>query len=146
MNIEYVCKFCGRPGVACLPDDIDSSSLEGESFFSVGFWKRILCCNRCADYMESKRALTTRIIKVAMLYYANKRNTSTPEKETKVRESLTFLTKQFASLVSKHFDKLNVWDNEFVNMLMDRPEKAASICASYIRHMKNSQPASNPQP
>ncbi len=131
MNIAYECKFCQKPGVVTIDDP--------EAMFQVPKWKHLLSCNRCADYMERKRGFFERI-RAATATLQQFRLTMTSEKlmpaEAKIREKLTAITKGLASLVCDYYRKTNVWEAEFVNLLMDKPERVIEISNRYVRDIK----------
>jgi len=131
MNIAYECKFCQKPGVVTIDDP--------EAMFQVPKWKHLISCNRCADYSERKRLFFERI-ETATAILNQFRMTLAPEKinsaESKIREKLTAITKQLSALVCDYYRKTNVWDVEFVNLLMERPEKTWAICNQYVRNIK----------
>ncbi len=131
MNIAYECKFCNKPGLVTVSDP--------EAMFQVPKWKPMLACNRCADYMERKRALIERI-GTATTTLSQFRMTRAGEKlnaaEAKLREKLGDITKQLSSVVCDYNYKSNVWDIEFVNLLMEHPMKFWGICNQYVRNIK----------
>lgn len=126
MNIAYNCKFCKRPGIAVAEDGVD--------MFQIQKWIPMLACNRCADYMEGKRKLIDSIKKVCLdLVAADHRGKRNSEIETSSRAMLEALTKKFARIVCDYFHLQNVWDVEFVNMLMEKPGRFWDICHQYIK-------------
>lgn len=129
MNIAYECKFCNRPGIVIMEE---SPGIQ----FQIEKWKPILCCNRCGDFMVAKRKITDLIQRNAACLNVC-RITLQGEKllkaESMCREAFTKLTKQFATVVCDYFRKTNVWDQEFVNMLMDKPDRFWHLCNQYMK-------------
>jgi hypothetical protein len=128
MNIEYQCKLCGRKGAVEVDDGVE--------LFTIAEWKPILCCNRCADFLESKRNLEDKIKKVAIVLNLVRRGFGGKYSESAIREKFDFHARKFAALVCHHFHKSMVWDDEFVNLLMDKPENSHRICAHYLRGIR----------
>ncbi len=133
MNIDYTCKFCRRTGIAQLADDLPADWIQLDK------WKAMLCCNRCADYMEAKRKCLWAIRKAAILL-AQMRVTATGQEllkiEAAVRERLVGLTKRFAAVVCDYLLVETVWEEEFVNMLMDKPDRCEDIASHYVRGIR----------
>lgn len=132
MKIDYKCKYCGRPGQAESDDD-DST------MFQVEKWKPILACNRCADFMDQKGRLFDKIKTVCIFLIQSEKLTG--DKASKIesiaREKLTTLTKSLATLACGHYRLQNVWDNEFVNMLIDQPRRWGHIAYHYVKSIKS---------
>lgn len=132
MIIEYNCKFCHRHGEV----EVDN----GIEMFTIRSWQHFLCCNRCADFMVSKRKLVERINKIADALSVARSGFSSQSKisavESTVRSKFEFYTRQFAKLVYDYFNKATVWDEEFVNLLMEKPGDSHIICARYIRGIR----------
>ena len=131
MTVNYQCKFCQRPGA------IEIEETPGINF-QISKWKSFLACNRCADYMTSKRTVEDKIKRISInLIQARQLNSKKlPEFEGKVREKLVYLTKDYTAIVCKYFDKLNEWDIELVNMLMEKPYKFTQILSMYRNGIK----------
>lgn len=132
MNVAYKCKFCGREGIAVADD-------EGASMFVLEKWTPALCCDRCADFMVTKRNQQAKIER-ACVFLGQSRQTLDGSKlreiEAAVREKLVEMTKRFSAIVCDHYRKTNVWENDFVEMLMDHPDKLYQICAQYVRGIR----------
>jgi hypothetical protein len=130
MKLEYQCRFCKLDGEVDLPE-------EGLDMFQVEKFKPILCCNRCGDFMNMRRESADRIKKVAELLI-QQRGSKNPDKTVevtrKVREIMTMLTKRYSTLVNNHFRKPNVWHEDFVDLLMEKPEFYQRILKDYIKH------------
>jgi len=128
MKIEYTCKFCRVQRWVELDNDSD--------IFAIERWKPMLCCDRCADFMQEKRKLTDRINRVADALELIRQGFGKQASESAIRSKFEFYTKKFAALVCDYFRKTTVWDEEFVNMLMEKPEESHKICAHYVRGIR----------
>lgn len=130
MMVDYKCKFCGKPGqVDPGPDRF--------GIFDMKKWIPMLCCDRCGEFMETKRGIEDKIKRVCLHLWAFRKQEKDKEKisksEVESESILTRLTKQYASVVCDHYKREHVWDAEFVNTLMDNPTQSASVLATY-RH------------
>lgn len=139
MNVAYKCKMCGREGVV-IPETLDQGK-DMDSAFEVfpdlvNKWSKMLTCNRCADYLSDRRDSLRKIRRACELLVASrmiKKGPKLMEMETRIRDGLTALTKRFAAITCHYFNKSNVWDVEFVNMLMDKPKEAMNVASHYTR-------------
>ena len=134
MNIPYTCKFCKHEGIVTIGDDYPVDMIHVEK------WIPMICCPRCADYMESKRKLSDAIQRICFGISAA-RQTLEAEKafevEARMRDKLEKITKKFCTLVCGYHRKTSVWDVEFVNMLAERPDKWFNLVGHYIRGIAN---------
>lgn len=130
MNIAYKCKFCGLEGIVTVQDDL---------MFEVDKWKSLLVCNRCGDYHEKKRGVIDNV-KSSAIFLMTCRRTMKGEGlakvETGVRSTLERITKRLADIVCEHYRATNWWDQEFVNLLMDRPDDFWKICRQYEKMVR----------
>lgn len=132
MIIEYNCKFC-RLKSAVEIDDTD------HIMFQVDKWKPLLCCNRCADYMVAKRTLIDKVASASVLLSRSRLSETGAtllKVEAAIRERFTVLTKLFATLVCDYYRKQNVWEEAFVDMLMDCPDKFWQIVQQYAKGIR----------
>lgn len=130
MNIPYKCKFCAYEGIVTIADDYPKDIINIEA------WIPKLCCNRCGQFMEKKRKVLDSIRRACTQLLAV-RVTMDEEKargtETKLRMILEVLTKKFCSLVCDYYHKTNVWDADFANLLMEKPDHWYNVTAHYLR-------------
>jgi len=136
-RLAYECTFCGNEGVADY-DELDPMKLE--------FWKSILACNRCADFHESRIKVETKIFRTCgSLLALNLRRQEAMTEEggqlaqtrEKLRVALVFLTKQYATLVCRFYNRMEVWEPGFPSMLEDRPDKAGVVLGHYVRDLSS---------
>jgi hypothetical protein len=135
MRIDYTCKFCHKPGW------LDFDSEQGIEF-QIESWKKMLCCNRCADFMVEKRRIFDSVAKVCRIVEVTRCTFKTSvitETESKAMEKLTRITKKFAAIVCDYCRKSNVWDTELPQMILDYPARSGQILNDYIRHIKTIQ-------
>ncbi|MBM2845749.1 MAG: hypothetical protein HW407_1061 [Bacteroidetes bacterium] len=105
--------------------------------FKMEHWLPLLSCDRCADYHEEKNRLRERIGKAA---YATQRlrfmGAWNEGSEKVAREKLAGLTQAFAELVCRHYRKVTVWEPEFVDMLIGKPEEVNRILDRYVKGVR----------
>lgn len=137
-KIAYLCKFCGKQGVAEYDPQCPPLKLE--------IWKSWLACDRCADFHAARIKLEYRINRACgdLLAMNNARQEAMKEeneKEQKARESirsgLVFLTKRYAVLICAFYRKVLTWEPDFPAMLADRPDKAGFIINKYHQDMNH---------
>jgi len=131
MKFAYNCKFCGNPGIVTGDD-------EGLKMVKPEIWLPRICCNRCGDYMVSKRKLTEAIVKTCRIIESCRINLG-PEKraavETRCREQLVDLSKRFATMVCNYYRLTNIWEQQFADMLADKPDKCTTVLSMFIQGM-----------
>lgn len=117
-NISYNCKRCHRPGTA---------QYDPEWVSEVSKWAPMLTCNPCADYLERLRRLKDVVYKLSI-----DANRSSDQKGiSRVRDGLTLVTKKIAFVVSREYRVMNEWSIEFVDQIMERPDKSLLIVDTY---------------
>ena len=129
-SFPYKCKFCGADGQAhCAADP---------AMFDITLWLSKIACNRCADYHDRRITLGERISKLAVFVLRKRQGgiTITPETEGKLRERLTNLTKEFARIVCYHYRKPTIWEPDFVQLIIDKPDRTDSILTHYIKGVR----------
>ena len=129
-SIDYECKFCGRKGTAHYHEDAGVENVE--------FWKSLLACNRCADFHSARlrlfRSITDVCTHVVQARTGNFKNRE--ELETRSREILESSTKKLCELVSNFYRLTNLWSNDFVEVLMERPDAAWNSLEFYVSRRK----------
>ena len=125
--VTYNCKFCRRPGAIEMEDEPNIQ-------IQIAKWQPILCCNRCAGYREVRYGIRDRIQGVVEYMIQMKSlRALTQELETGIRSKLASHTKGYATVVNQHYRKVNVWEKDFVDILMERPDMWARILNDYER-------------
>jgi len=130
-KVPYTCRFCGVKHVAEYDDACPGIQVEK--------WMKLICCNKCADFRIERRDIMEGIAGACRLVQIGTSNgKSLPlDKEARVRETLTKLTKRFATLMCDHLHLTNVWDSDFVNQLMDHPDKWPSVLRAYANGLRS---------
>ncbi len=128
--IDYLCQFCQRPGVAYYDDSCPGMHLD--------VWRKILACNHCADFREGVNRFTESIARSARSF-AILQTSKLPEIRTEsartTREKLTVKTKDFAAHVCKFHHITNQWEEDFVEIIMERPDMVLRLLKDYERRI-----------
>lgn len=117
--LAYTCKFCESKGQAEYADDCPPLRLE--------IWRSMLCCNPCADFEAQRRKIGYKIVRfVEALGNARRYLVGQDRKQTEgaIRGRLTAITRDYSRLLAAHYRKPELWDDQFVEWLMD-PSKSA---------------------
>lgn len=123
MKKESKCKVCGKTLVLTIDDDYaamgDPQKLSG-----------LATCNPCYDNLSTRSNCERQVFRACRTLAMQPRLSS--EIRTRIRDVLVKTTKSYALAVAEFFHaKEYMWDEEFVNMLMDMPEKAGVILTKY---------------
>ena len=107
---------------------------------------KMLCCDRCAGHNVSRNDTRHRIanacreVEIARM---SGRGLS-PQVSAAIREKLERYTKTYTTLLCDHYRLANVWDSDFPEQLMDRPDKWGVILQLYedgLRSFKTIPPS-----
>ncbi len=126
------CKMCKRKMVVSIDDDYAAL---GDPLNLL----KLATCNRCADLRMRRSRIEDAIYKVCMMIIqtGTKPNAEgKPAKEAAIvaNEILSRLTKQFALLVADWCGRSGmIWQPDFPLMLIENPDKWASILENYWR-------------
>lgn len=127
MKHHTKCKFCGAD---CeveqhedCPDDWAEKLLA------------MVACNRCADFRTNLSTHGADVHKACANYIqVLNSNKGTTEKEQQMRRTLEILTRRIADTACRFYRlKPVVWDPDFVQQIMERPDKSWAIISTYIR-------------
>ena len=126
------CKFCQKP----ITVEID------DTYAELGDQLKLLplaCCNNCADIRNLRSKLERKIQAVCTLVHMAG-NHATTELINKSRNTLIGLTKDYARMISQwhHMDGM-AWDEECVNLLIDKPDKWNLIIGELWKLFRDSQ-------
>lgn len=122
-SIDYTCGLCGKPGQA---------QYKPEMVHKLERWVSILHCNRCADFKVMLRKLRDNCKRLVILrWQLQKAGKMKQDQEALVRKEIEDLTKAIAQLVCVHWRVGVVWEPDFVNQLLDFPDKAEFIVNQY---------------
>lgn len=131
MNHATKCKFCGREMVVQIADDYPSA----DPFKLL----RLAACNRCADLRVKKRVLEESLCRTCnTVQFASQSNKNAAIE--KARPLLDTLTRKYASLVADwHNMSGYLWDEEFVNLLTEKPDRVWTILGHYWKTFRATQ-------
>ena len=122
-TIHFNCKLCGKPGTTaasadCPPEQID-------------IFAKCICCHPCFTSREKFRKAESSIFS-ACHFMDNIDQFKNPDKiRSRAREVLTVSTRTYAEVVCSRNGLQTVWENSFVDMLLDRPDKVWTILKGY---------------
>lgn len=123
MNVTYNCKFCGNPGSVEIEDN-------DATMFCIEKWQKMLCCNRCGDYRVNRRRVEDAIKKACMAivqFRAVLLGEKLFQAEARMRVMVQQLAEQYAKIVCKHYQKMDDFDQSFVDEFMSQPDKWYTI-------------------
>ncbi len=126
MIIPYRCKFCKTERVATFDGD------NPDVVYKMEVWKSMLACNACADYRMDRRKYID-AIRRACESISRSGVIATKDQIERAREVLVNVTKKLSGIVCAHYGLTNVWDIEFVLMLIDSPDKWLPVVNKYIK-------------
>ena len=130
-KVPYTCRFCGAKHVAEYDDTCPGIQVEN--------WMKLICCNRCADFRIVRGIIMDGIAGACRLVQIGTFNGKKlpPDKEGAVRVKLEMLTKRFATLMCGSLGLANVWDSDFVNQLMEHPDKWPVVLRAYANGLRS---------
>jgi len=139
-KVPYTCRFCGAQRMASYDDDCPGIQLEK--------WMKVICCNKCADFRVQRGNLTDGIASACRVIQVETFNGATLplEKETRIRLKLVKLTKRYATLMCDHLHLTNVWNPDFVDQLMEHPDKWGLILKTYVGGLSGLRPQFSSHP
>jgi len=130
-KIPYTCRFCGVSHIAEYDDECPGLHVEK--------WMKIICCNKCADFKTERKELTDGIAAACRVIQIHNYKGSglPPNVESELRLKLEKLTKRYASIMCEHLHLTNVWDADFVQQFMDKPDKWGVILKFYVLGLRS---------
>lgn len=132
MKHLHHCKFCRCEVIL----EIDDSYNIADPLKLFAF----AACNRCADVREERGLIEHKILKVC-LGFAQLGKAGQSERDA-VRATLVRLTHSYAKMVAKwHNLSGELWDEQFVDMLMEKPKEFGKVLSQYWRTFRISQKA-----
>jgi hypothetical protein len=132
-TFSYNCKFCGKPGT-CQADE------SGLWMFHPEIWLPKMACNRCGKFMEESRTHGDAIAKVCRTLQTCRTGLDERRKqeiEATAKLKLVMLTKRLAMLVCDYHRVTNVWDQEFCEILFEKPEFCRMSIRVYLRGIRH---------
>lgn len=124
--LDYHCKICGKPGVAYYDPARPVNNLEA--------WQSALCCNRCHTFRNHYQKAKNSVEKlcVGLIHSRNISDASLKnEVENRIRQAMMAITRRLAALCSDYYCVVNIWEQEFVNLLMAKPEGCNKAVNAY---------------
>ena len=136
-QFQATCKFCKR-NLILIIDEAYPAQLDPYRLISLA------ACDHCADLRVTRRRLEARLQKICSNLAACP-VTKLAERGQEVKDTLTKLTKEYASMIAK-FNGMSgmMWDEEFVNLLLEKPGQWADILTRCWRMFKDY--ANRPKP
>ena len=126
MTYQATCKFCRKP----LTVESDQNCPDEWAARLVA----LLACNSCADYRSRMTRYLDAIRKTCLDYIqAHNAKELKAEDEDKVRSTLRRLTQGVAAAACRHRGIVTIWEPDFVQQLIDMPDKSNKVVAAYLR-------------
>jgi hypothetical protein len=126
------CKFCQLPITVEVDDEYAAL---GDPYKLLPF----AACNRCADLRVTRGVLEERV-KHACLGLFQKKGKVSKEAMDRTRQMLVKLTQGYATMIARwHHKEGMAWDEECVNLLMDRPQFWNKILAELWHLFRDSR-------
>lgn len=122
-RIAYNCPKCGKPGEGKADPGVDQQWVDTLA--------KLLHCNRCADFLDRHCVLERRIRGAAFIVLSAEHSKDKAAVIDAMRDRLIDLTKTFAHLVCDFYRKVFTWEPDFVEQLIEKPEKAGRIIQLY---------------
>ena len=125
MKLDYKCKFCQKPGsVNCGDDPVEHEAAQR--------WYPMLCCDRCGKFRVSMRKERDAVRHLAVNLSACPK-AKLKEVEADCRPKLELILKRVTTLVGDYYRVQNIWDKDFVEQIIEKPESAGIIIALYVQ-------------
>lgn len=138
MKLAVNCKICKRPLTVDCDDDYAAM---GDPFKL----SKMATCNSCYDMRDERLRYEQYTVNWCnRLLCAPKKNRDQHVQD--IREALFKCTRKYAEIVARINRSSRVfWDDELVNLLMDKPEKSGDILRHYRMNFYRDIPPSEPQ-
>ena len=121
-TVLYNCKICGKQGTSSYDPKCPIKDLKA--------WVSMLTCNPCHDFRSEFRRVGN-LIANASYKLMQSRTTLQNDGEAKIRPVIDQLTKKVCSVVCNHYRVTNVWDQSFVDQIMEKPDRAWAFIHFY---------------
>ena len=90
----------------------------------IEHWLRIIVCNRCGGYLEAYRRVDDAIAYVCTQLCLAIGTRGENDIRAVVREKLNALTRELNRILVKRWNTVAPWTGEFVDLLMEKPDKS----------------------
>ena len=134
MNIAYHCKICKKQGITVHSDECPPSWVKSLA--------PMLCCNACVEKRQEYLSSLEDIGKICAAIQKLKAWKYTADelrgKLAALKPLLTIATKRYAAVMARINNLSNmVWMDDFVDQLMESPDKANGILRHYRTLLRN---------
>lgn len=122
MTIQAQCKFCLVPITATADDECPELNLKA--------WLSLLCCNRCGSFrawFERILHSTRDLCRGWAILSPRQRESARPELD----QNLERITRRIADQTCRYYRVGHTWERDFVDQLLERPDKAEFIIRQY---------------
>lgn len=123
------CKFCG----CSVAVKMDEAAFD---MFKVDYWLSLAACNWCADYRSKLLVFIDALHHLVSLHSQCDFMSENAAKGARpqLRERIEVCTKQLCRMVDRHWKVTTPWTNEFVDILIEKPDHVRQIVLDYSRH------------
>lgn len=127
-QLPYSCRICATKRVAEYDDDCPIGNLDA--------WRKLLVCDRCHDYCIARIRIERSIAAACFMLVRAKINDKAEKMAVDIKPLVERLTKKLATVCCDYYRLTNVWDPEFVDQLIARPEKVGVILGVYVNGLR----------
>lgn len=99
----------------------------GSPMFKIETLVSLAACNHCGDYYVNIRRIGEKIVAMVVQLRVKKK----PESIARIKEILSSLTKSYSRAVCDYYRQQRVWDSDFVDQLVESPDKTVLILKLY---------------
>lgn len=129
MKHAIKCKLCKAPHVI---ETDDSYSELGDPFKLLP----LFTCNSCYDLREKRVGMERQIERWCRMLILQPKMPATDR--VAIKDGLLVVTRKYVEVIGQIYGAQRVWhDPEFVNLLMDRPERFGAIIANYCKMVRD---------
>jgi hypothetical protein len=129
-RILHSCRICQLPIELQQDDDCPA--------FNAAVLKKLVVCNRCGEFRKAWWRIEDAIKMVCMQLWSE-RTRRAPDSDiiATSRRNLMELTHKLCARTCEHYRVRFFWQEDFVEQLMELPEKAGIILKVYEKSMAN---------
>ena|SRR5438477_13141918 len=127
-KLDYICKFCGVPGQAEYDDTCP---------LNLDYWRSLLCCNRCADFMHDKERLIDQAKQIGGSFALTRKKKGAEDRAAQVRQAFEAIADEFCQVVSDYLKTPDFGAKELIQVLMERPDCAGPTLESHFRRLRS---------
>ena len=124
-QLPYTCRVCGTKRVAEYDDQCPG--------VHIARWLGLIVCDRCHDYLVPRRRTEACISRLCLtLETVRMAGRQDSNAEAEIRRRFESLTRRYAKIVCDYYWLQPVWEQDWVEQLMEHPGKAGVIVAAYV--------------